>query len=229
MVTFAGCPVFAAPKSTNAVTMINSESGSATVLANAVLDYAVLDRSDGRVFRTNSYLISDQITLTRADAVPDTISPFTVGTTGATTLVPAMNFGAAATNIAKWTLPPQIRWSDGTLRVTVYYAAANAVGTKSVCRLSIDTPAPNSGVNAWDLQATENIPTPAVTNNLTPFTFAATAAYTEGDAVHIEFARLGADAADDQTGNLQILFAVLDFTADGPSDNHWTVSGRRTS
>ena len=109
---FSGLDIYAEAGSVNTCDWINSEGSEVTIESGAALDYRVLDRNDGRRWRTHQYLVDDYRTLPLSDGYATAGTP-TLSTTATVFARVVLMADGTAAETWQWTVPPLRDWSGG--------------------------------------------------------------------------------------------------------------------
>lgn len=222
---FSGGKIYCETNSNNAVGWINSEGTSVTFQSsNAVLDYRVLDRNNGRRWETQRYRATDLRQLPIGDG-------YSTGGTAAMAIHGGMEMrviSLAATGTNDWTwvmAPPNKEWSGGRITGATVWAAkltnTNAGDIVMVLGARQKTTRTGIGGSLTTKQVTQAVDAAGtLTLESWDITFDTPVAYTFDSHVVVRIQRLGDDAADTYPDAYGILSLALKYEADiGNSDS----------
>ena len=125
---FSGSDIYCEAGSRNVCEWINSEGTSVTIEAGAVLDYRVLDRNDGRRWRTHQYFADDYRNLPLSEGYAVALGTPSLSAAGANSGRVLVMADGTAEEAWHWTVPPLRDWSDGRILGAVVRGIKSAAG-----------------------------------------------------------------------------------------------------
>jgi hypothetical protein len=214
---FSGGGIYAEVGSRNVVQWINSEGTKVTLEAGAVLHYNVIDRVNGRRWKSFAYDTDAQVDLLISDGylVNGTPAFVNVGTRAGR----GVAFDPATTENWQWLVPASRCFSDGRIiGVTGWGVKPSNANTGNI-RLQLDVATTGDTQGFATTFTTQNITLtvdPAGSGTLEPFTitFATPVAFAANKHAIVRFSRLGGDALDTYVDDWALLNLKLIFQAD---------------
>lgn len=202
------------------------EDGQIVIASGAQVSYRLHDNVTGAQYETLRYKMTDE------RLVPiGAFRPITASSGIHASLWDCVEFDAAATEAASASLGSIDDWEDGEITgVKLWFAMAGA-NSSANARIRARVLAAAEGEATATPQGDESF-TVAVNDtanrvDVHEVTFASAVAFTRGDFLAMEIARIGGDAADTATGDLHLLGAALIYQATGPagaSQGPWGVT-----
>lgn len=205
---------------------INAEDTQLVVASGAQLSYKVHDNVTGAQYRTLEYQMSDE------RALPLGSFQAVSATSGVhASLWDCLEFSNGVTEVAAASLGQVYEWEDGEITGVKLTFAMDSANTSDDVRLRIRVLSAAEGEATATPQGDESF-TVSVNDtanriDVHEVTFTTAVAFTRGDFVAVEVGRLGADAADTATGDMDLLGVSLVYQATGPaggSQGPWGVT-----
>lgn len=233
---FSGTCIKAEAGSKNVVQWINGEGTSVEIEDNAVLWYGMLDRRNGKPFRSESYLAADRRSLPLAAgiAINGTSPSFSAGT-ATRAFVGASGVSAVLLDDGSggvdegwnWSFRIPRDWNDGRIIgvEVLYYNVGGGAGNVRFQARAIARPIGSGVAGTYTTKAVTDAAPASTVSQLVTINFD-TPVYTgnnteDGTLISVGIQRLGfSDAADTVTGDIGILDFRVVFQSDvGDGDN----------
>lgn len=227
---FSGTCIKAEAGSKNVVQWINGEGTSVEIEDNAVLWYGMLDRRNGKPFRSESYLAADRRSLPLAAgiAINGTSPSFSAGT-ATRAFVGASGVSAVLLDDGSggvdegwnWSFRIPRDWNDGRIIgvEVLYYNVGGGAGNVRFQARAIARPIGSGVAGTYTTKAVTDAAPASTVSQLVTINFD-TPVYTgnnteDGTLISVGIQRLGfSDAADTVTGDIGILDFRVVFQSD---------------
>jgi hypothetical protein len=198
---FSGSDIYCEAASRNVADWVNSEGTRVTLESNAVLAYRVIDRNDGRRWRTRSYLTGDNRKVNIASGFAPAGSSAALATNGGID-VRMVSYANTGDNDFQWCEPPVSEWSGGKITsVRLWYVKSSSTHEGNVSfTVGVKVKGLNSGIGGVFTSVTQIVATDAAgtnTYNVATFTFGTAVNYSLDDQIIVNIKRNKASDALD--------------------------------
>jgi len=202
----------------NRILHLISEATSVSIDAGGQMHYEVVDYVNEELFQTHSYTMSDELTIPAGGLTPD-------GTTAVSGVHAAqwdaIIFPDGSTGIAYSGAHIPHKWNDGSITGVVLTFSTDTANSSDAARMNVRLSAYAEGEATATPQVDESF-TVSVNDtanrlNKQTLTFAAPVTYTNAEALVFNLRRLGADAADTMSGDVELLGVTVLYTGTGPN------------
>jgi hypothetical protein len=218
--------IYVEDTSRNVCEWVNSESTSITFAGtNGALHYQVIDRNDGRRWRTRSYLTGDSRKVNIASGFAPAGSSAALATNGGID-VRMVSYPNTGDNDFQWCEPPVSEWSGGKITsVRLWYVKSSSTHEGNVSlTVGVKVKGLNSGIGGAFVSLTQIVATDAAgtnTYNVATFTFGSPITYSLDDQFIVNIKRNKAsDVLDTYTDAVGVTaFEVSYLSNTGNSDS----------